>query len=71
MGPYKCPDCGVWWAGFGHRCAPVITQNGTKVTIGHCHGCSTGMCNAADHVPCYFHRNGWTVIQENVVSYAS
>jgi hypothetical protein len=23
-GPFKCPDCGVWWAGFEHRCrAPI------------------------------------------------
>lgn len=21
MGPFKCPDCGVWWAGVEHRCA--------------------------------------------------
>jgi len=20
MGPYKCPDCGIWWAGLEHRC---------------------------------------------------
>jgi len=20
MGPFKCPDCGIWWAGFEHRC---------------------------------------------------
>lgn len=20
MGPFKCPDCGVWWAGSEHRC---------------------------------------------------
>lgn len=25
MGPFKCPDCGVWWAGFEHRCAPATT----------------------------------------------
>ena len=23
MGPFKCPDCGVWWAGFEHRCSPT------------------------------------------------
>lgn len=22
MGPYKCPDCWVWWAGTEHRCEP-------------------------------------------------
>ncbi len=30
MGPFKCPDCGVWWAGFEHRCAPVQTATGTS-----------------------------------------
>ncbi len=20
MGPFKCPDCGIWWAGLEHRC---------------------------------------------------
>jgi len=25
MGPFKCPDCGVWWAGFEHRCRPPET----------------------------------------------
>lgn len=24
MGPFKCPDCGVWWAGVEHRCAIVM-----------------------------------------------
>lgn len=28
MAPWKCPDCGVWWAGLEHRCAPV--QTGTR-----------------------------------------
>ena len=32
MGPFKCPDCGIWWAGFEHRCRwemslPAITTN--------------------------------------------
>jgi len=22
MGPYKCPECGIWWAGLEHRCSP-------------------------------------------------
>lgn len=24
MGPFKCPDCGVWWAGVEHRCLMVF-----------------------------------------------
>lgn len=20
--PVKCPDCGTWWRGYEHRCAP-------------------------------------------------
>ena len=23
MGPFKCPDCGIWWSGLEHRCAPT------------------------------------------------
>lgn len=23
MGPYKCPECGIWWAGLEHRCQPA------------------------------------------------
>jgi hypothetical protein len=26
MAPWKCPECGVWWAGLEHRCAPVVTS---------------------------------------------
>lgn len=29
MGPFKCPDCGIWWARFEHRCVPVMTATGT------------------------------------------
>lgn len=32
MGPYKCPDCGIWWAGFEHRCQPSATTTGTHMT---------------------------------------
>lgn len=21
-GPFKCPECGAWWAGGEHRCPP-------------------------------------------------
>jgi hypothetical protein len=24
MGPFKCQDCGIWWAGFEHRCQLVL-----------------------------------------------
>jgi hypothetical protein len=31
-GPFKCPDCGTWWAGFSHRCPPpTIKLTGTWV----------------------------------------
>jgi hypothetical protein len=23
-GPFKCPDCDVWWAGFTHQCKVEI-----------------------------------------------
>jgi hypothetical protein len=29
MGPFKCPDCGVWWAGVEHGCAPTQVSTGT------------------------------------------
>jgi hypothetical protein len=29
MAPWKCPDCGTWWSGLEHRCAP--TGVGTEV----------------------------------------
>lgn len=28
MAPFKCPDCGVWWAGLEHRCAPTVAATG-------------------------------------------
>jgi hypothetical protein len=31
MGPFKCPDCGVWWAGFEHRCR---TTESRTITTG-------------------------------------
>jgi hypothetical protein len=31
MGPYKCPDCGVWWAGLEHRCARPFPDVDTAV----------------------------------------
>ena len=37
MGPFKCPDCGVWWAGFEHRCRTdpeqMRTSDGTGPVI--------------------------------------
>ena len=29
MGPFKCPECGVWWAGFEHRCPRVTWADRT------------------------------------------
>lgn len=23
--PFKCPECGIWWAGLEHRCGPTAT----------------------------------------------
>jgi hypothetical protein len=34
--PYKCPDCGIWWAGLEHRCRPtqtVTTGNPATFTV--------------------------------------
>lgn len=34
-GPFKCRDCGVWWAGFEHRCQqPVIPGHVPTITVG-------------------------------------
>ena len=33
MGPFKCPDCGTWWAGVEHRCPPTITTTGSGVVV--------------------------------------
>jgi hypothetical protein len=40
MGPYKCPDCGVWWAGPEHRCPPSTTTTGANITITPAAGCT-------------------------------
>jgi hypothetical protein len=31
--PVKCPECGVWWRGYEHRCSPLITTNNTNFKI--------------------------------------
>jgi hypothetical protein len=28
-GPFKCKDCGVWWAGFEHRCVWTVNLSST------------------------------------------
>ena len=30
MAPFKCPDCGIWWAGLEHRCQPASTSTGAN-----------------------------------------
>lgn len=25
-GPFKCPDCLIWWAGYEHRCQIDLTR---------------------------------------------
>lgn len=30
MGPFKCPDCGIWWAGLEHRCGPPGSDTGAS-----------------------------------------
>ena len=33
FGPFKCPDCGTWWAGFEHRCRePEESTSTTRIT---------------------------------------
>lgn len=34
FGPFKCPDCGVWWAGLEHRCKRTETVTTGDVEIG-------------------------------------
>lgn len=29
-GPFKCPDCGAWWAGFYHLCSKPIAATNTQ-----------------------------------------
>ena len=29
MAPWKCPECGVWWAGLEHRCQPPLSSTDT------------------------------------------
>ena len=49
MGPFKCPECGIWWAGLEHRCRPSeILPNAnpfipTPFVLGT--GTSTVRCN--------------------------
>lgn len=33
MGPYKCPDCGTWWAGLEHRCATASTTAASQLQV--------------------------------------
>lgn len=33
MGPFKCPECGIWWAGFEHRCRQPVAVPSTTPTI--------------------------------------
>ncbi len=35
MSPWKCPDCGTWWSGAEHRCAPTRTSTGTDPDWGN------------------------------------
>lgn len=67
-GPYKCPDCGVWWAGFEHRCPTIITETKSNLSFGHCHGCITVRCHQNDHQPCMLHEGGWTISESVSVS---
>ena len=30
MGPFKCPECGIWWAGLEHRCRIVPPADGAN-----------------------------------------
>ena len=27
LGPFKCPDCEVWWAGWQHSCEPETADD--------------------------------------------
>jgi hypothetical protein len=62
MGPFKCPECGVWWVGLEHRCKSEFSSSTNyRLTLnGHCHGCSSAYCTLNDHVPCMQHQSGWT-----------
>lgn len=62
FGPYKCPDCGVWWSGFEHRCAKPDLS--TSTNWGHCHGCMTMMCQLPDDQPCMLHAGGDTITNQ-------
>jgi hypothetical protein len=74
MGPFKCPDCGVWWAGFEHRCPPTATTTGGNVTVN-----DTVVCTCpkpidwsktwiGDPPPCPVHRYPTTITYGNAGS---
>lgn len=65
MGPFKCPDCGVWWAGFEHRCRiETITISSPPVDFTVRCTCPPAPPNyVGDWFPdpyCPVHRYGWT-----------
>jgi hypothetical protein len=35
-GPYHCVDCGVWWAGFEHRCHAPVLKYDTDISTVRC-----------------------------------
>ena len=45
-GPFKCPDCGVWWVGYEHRCAPAQKW-------------ATNVPGISVQCTCQFDRNGY------------
>ena len=47
-GPFKCPDCGVWWAGFTHKC-PLVFQSPTVVTSTV--RCTCGVDDQGNRIP--------------------
>jgi hypothetical protein len=52
MGPFKCPDCGVWWAGVEHRCVPSFTTTSPAVFPTIWTG-QTAICTCAQIPPNY------------------
>lgn len=73
MGPFKCPDCGIWWAGLEHRCQPIQTATGT-IAVQPPKVCTCPQpidwshTYIGDPLPCPVHGGGTTTITYTSVS---
>jgi hypothetical protein len=64
MAPWKCPDCGVWWAGLEHRCQPTVTTGGVTYATWVCN------CTYDDH-GLRIKQTAWCPVHDQSVTYTS